>query len=662
MTKGDRELGMGRPITRRDFIDGVAVTVGAALVRPSGATAAEPAVGAQAPTGAAAAAAQYPPMRYGLRGAHPGSFETAHADRDGRAWENPQDTGETYDLVIVGGGLSGLAAGYFFRKAADPSAKVLILDNHDDFGGHAKRNEFVLNGQTRIVSGGTGYMVRPPTWPQATKDMLKEIGVELKDPTHKTDRTVYSSLGLKPSVFFDKESYGEDRLVVGLSFPRATPELLAKTPLSAQARADALRLWGEKRDYMPEMAPEQKIAQLQKMSYRDYLLNVAKVHPDVLPLVGGVWCLGQDTCSAWFAYYRGAVGFQGLGVKRPPYSPEDPTIRDEDVTFPAGNSDIARMIVRWLIPGTLPPGSMSSIETTRVDYSKLDDPKSPVRIRLSSTAVRVKHASDHKPGLLESDDREVDVTYVRDGKAYRVRGKGCVLACNNAMIPYLCPEMPDKQKQALHMAVRAVNMQTSVFLRDWKSFVKAGVSNVFAPGSFYTTMGLGSPMTFGSYKPAKTPDDPIVVGLSSPSGVLAHEPLVRGLRGGKAMPIGMPLRQQLAALRAGMLATPFEVYERHIRDQMARTLGPSGFDPARDIEAIVVNRWPHGFALSLNSLFDPDFPDDELPYLVGRKQFGRITIANSDASGLDLTQTAFDEADRAVNELLPRHYGYFARI
>ncbi len=659
MDKHDRELGMGRAITRRDFIDGVAVAIGGTLIRPT-AGAAAPLGAPQAPGGDPGAT--YPPMRYGMRGAHPGSFESAHADRDGREWANPQDTGETYDLIVVGGGLSGLAAAYYFRKATDAAGKVLVLDNHDDFGGHAKRNEFTLNGQTRLVTGGTGYMVRPGTFPLHSREMMKEVGVDLHDPTHKTDRSIYRSLGLEPSVFFDKESYGEDRLVVGLTMARATRELLAKTPLSAQVRADVTRLWQERKDYMPGFSPEQKIAQLQKMSYRDYLLNVAKVHADVLPLVGGVWCLGQDTCTAWFAYYRGSPGFDGLGIKRPDFSPEDPNMRDEDITFPAGNSDIARLIVRWLIPGSLPPGTMSEIELTRLDYSKLDDPKSPVRIRLSATAVRVEHVTGRKAGLLESDDRETFVTYVKDGKSHRVRGKGCVLACNNAMIPFLCPELPEKQKAALHLAVRAVNMQTNAFLRDWKPFAKAGISNVFAPGSFYTTIGLGSPMTFGACKPARTPDDPIVVGFSSPSGVLAHEPFVRGLRNGRPMPVGMPLRDQLAALRGAVLATPFATYERHIREQLTRVLTGTGFDPARDIEAIVVNRWPHGFALGLNSLFDPEVAEDERPHLVGRKQFGRISIANSDASGVDLTQTAFDEAFRAVHELMPRHYGYFSRI
>src|SRR5882724_5822051 len=125
---------MHRRITRRDFLNGVAVTAGAAML-PGNAFA----------FGADSQTPYYPPALTGLRGSHPGSFDAAHALRDGTFWDTagkPADTGETYDLVIVGGGISGLSAAHFYRKTAGPQARILILDNHDDFGGHAKRNEF----------------------------------------------------------------------------------------------------------------------------------------------------------------------------------------------------------------------------------------------------------------------------------------------------------------------------------------------------------------------------------------------------------------------------------------------------------------------------------------------------------------------------------------
>jgi spermidine dehydrogenase len=660
MTYSDRELGMDRAITRRDFINGVSTVVGGTLLTPRLQASGPP----QAP-GPGATSEYYPPTRTGMRGDHPGSFEAAHALRDGTTWRSAEDTKETYDLVVVGGGLSGLAAAYFYRKMTSPDARILVLDNHDDFGGHAQRNEFVSRGRTLIIHAGTDYMVRPSTYPAPAREMLKDVGVELRDPTHARLRDLYGSLGLKPALFFDKETYGEDRLVVGGSIGGATPEFLAKTPLSPAVRADVLRLWGEERDYMPGMSKEEKIAKLQKMSYREYLLNVVKVHPDVLLLVGGVWCLGQDTSSAWFAFYRAYPGFKGLGIERPPFSPSDPTIRDEDVMFPAGNSAIARMIVRSLIPDSLPAGSMAEVELKRVNYAALDSPKSPVRIRLNSSAIHVRHLGDAPRAALVPDTRETEVTYVRDGKAFRVRSKGCVMACNNAMIPHLVPDLPAQQKAALHLAVRAVNLITVAALRDWKAFEKLGVSNITCPGSFYRTVGLSSPIDFGTYKAPRNPSEPILMRLGTSngsSGMLGAEPMVRALRHGKPLPVGMPVRDQLKELRLALLAAPFEMFERHIREQAARTLSAGGFDPARDIEAIFVNRWAHGFALGQNLLFDSDNPEEDPPYVKGRKRFGRITIANSDASGIDLTQTAFDEAFRAVREVIPQNYGYFGII
>lgn len=661
MTKTDRELGMDRPITRRDFLNGVSIAVGASQVNLTGLDA----FGMPRVASSQAPSDHYPPAKMGLRGDHPGSFEAAHALRDRSAVGQAEDTRETYDLVVVGGGMSGLSAAYFFRKMTGPDVRILILDNHDDFGGHAQRTEFVSSGgQTFLTPGGTDYMVRPSTYTAPAREMLKDVGVDLRGGTRDSNRG-FGASGLRPGVFFDKETFGEDRLVVGSSIGAATPEFLAKTPLSPQVRSDVVRLWQEKHDYLPGLSKEEKIAKLQKTSYRDYLLNVVKVHPDVLLLVGGVWCLGQDTTSAWFALYRNFPGFQGLGIERPPFSPGDSAIRDEDVHFPAGNSDIARMMVRSLIPASLPAGTMGDVELIRVNYATLDDPKSSVRLRLNSTVMKVQHTGRAPTARLVPDLREVEVTYVRGGKAFRVRGKGCVLACNNAMIPYLCPELPARQKEALHLAVRAVNMLTCVLVRDGSAFEKLGVSNITCPGSFYRSVGRAMPLDFGTYKAPRTSAGPGLVRFGTSngsSGMLGAVPMVRALRGGKPMPVDLPLREQLRELRAALLQTPFETFERNIREQLTRTISAGGFDPARDIEAICVNRWAHGFALGQNSLFDPDVPEEETPWVIGRKPFGRITIANSDASGIDLTQTAFDEAYRAVTELTPRNYGYFGRI
>ena len=206
----DRELGMGRGITRRDFLNGVALTAGAAML-PSDLLAA-----ADMQAGREQSSDYYPPALTGLRGSHPGSFDAAHSLRDGTFWEQagtPVDTGESYDLVVVGGGISGLSAAHFFRKAAGSKARVLVLDNHDDFGGHAKRNEFHPGQRTLLGFGGTFSIESPAPYSAVAKGLIEELGIDVPSYSRYVNRGLYRSFGLGPKVFFDKETFGADKLV-----------------------------------------------------------------------------------------------------------------------------------------------------------------------------------------------------------------------------------------------------------------------------------------------------------------------------------------------------------------------------------------------------------------------------------------------------------------
>ena len=655
--KSDRELGMDRAITRRDFLNGMSVAVGGTLLGPALAR------GEGVPQQPPAGGTYYPPALTGMRGSHPGSFEVAHGLRDGKTWDSPEELRETYDVVVVGAGMSGLAAAYYFRKMHQADVRVLILDNHDDFGGHAKRNEFTVDDRLLIARGGTSYIVQPWTFTAEGRELLKDIGVDYYESSYEHDTDLYAKMGLRGATYFDRESFGVDRLVVehgapatgggvtGRPGPGPTPEFLAKTPLPAHVRQDLLRLWAEKRDYLSGLSVAEKGKKLQRTSYQDYLLNVVKVHPDVLQYYhpDGPAGLTTDTTSAWYFFKLNRPGFEGLGVPLPPDARSELNRTRPDPNepmgfyFPEGNAGVARLLVRWLIPEALPGRTMVDAQLTRVRYARLDEPGSPVRLRLNSTVVRVRNV-----GQDPTKATEADVTYVREGKAYRVRAKGLVLACYNAMIPYLCPELPEGQKEALHLAVRGVNMATNVAIRNWTAFEKLGVSNITCPGLSYpgyAGVSLTDPRSLGEYR---TPSQP-------------EEPMVLRMRGGIArLPRKAP-RDQFRAARGVLYQTTFEEFERRIRADLLRLLGDGGFDPARDITAITINRWPHGFAMGEN-MFDPEWTDEERPWVRARKRFGRITIANSDAGAVHLTNCAFDEAYRAVDELNPRHMGWWQRF
>ena len=661
MKKRDRELGMDRPITRRDFLNGVSMAVGSTLVRP-GSSEAAPTVQEALP--GSGADVNYPPARTGLRGSHPGSYEVAHAMKDGKAWETGEDTGETYDLVVVGGGMSGLGAAYYFRKQAGPKAKIMLLDNHDDFGGHAKRNEFNVRDRLLIARGGTMYIERPATYTQEGQALLKDIGIDYGEPTYEIDRGFYGSLGLSSAQFFDKETFGVDKLVVrdlgegggfGGGGRGPSPEYLARTPLAPHVQKELVRLYNEKRDYLEGLSPAEKDRALRKTSYKNYLLNHVKLHPDALkyfhPGGGGCPSLTIETYSAYFAFNHYRPGFDGLGLEMEPdtgRSLDDNRPNQNEPTqwhFPEGVGGVARLIVRYLVPAALPGHSMADAELSRLDYNKLDRPSNPTRIRLNSTAVRVRNVGDPESAT------ETEVIYAQQGKAHRVRAKGCVLACFHAVIPYMCPDLPEAQKEALHLAVRATQMITNVALNDWKVFEKMGISSVSCPGAsypYYSSLALNPPITMGGYWPPRSPDEPVVMEMNGGSG-------------GMERPSGMNARDMFRAAREIMYRTTFETYERNIRTHLARVLGDGGFDPARDVAAITINRWPHGYAMGMNYLFDPDWSAEEVPWVRARQRFGRITIANTDAIGVCLTQAAFDQAYRAVDELDPRHMAYWNR-
>ncbi|WP_052958475.1 FAD/NAD(P)-binding protein [Aquamicrobium sp. LC103] len=663
MNGEDKNLGMGRSIRRRDFIQGMAVAAGGAAALAASSKAFAQTAGGTMVADGPPSPGSYPPLRDGMRGMHPGSFEAAHALRDGQEFGAPEDTKETYDLVVVGGGLSGLAAAYFFRKRAGASARILILDNHDDFGGHARRNEFVHDGKQLIANGGSSYMVAPSQWTYESISLINELGIAKGHPTDKVDRELYRSLGLKTATFFRKEVYGDDKLVPGGTPLNPTPEFLADTPFPQAVRDDLFKLVKGKVDYLAGLSVDEKIAKLKSISYRDYLLNVAKVHPDVVPLMQGMWCLGADMGTAWFAFFRMRPGFEGLGLERPWGSPESEEHMADDFSLPAGNSDIARLIVRALIPEALAPGDFAEVETKRVDYAALDQQSSPTRIRLGSLATRVKPAGGSRV-MFEPDDGEIEVTYIKDDKLQRVRGKNVVLACMNNVIPYLLPELPETQKDALRQAVRAPNQMTNVLFRNWEAFAKLKVSSVTFPGTFFGRMGLPTPRFLGEMTPSLAPSEPIVVsfGTGSNSGICSNETMVGELLGGTPPEPGTPMDEQFRMVRAGLLETPFETFERAVRRQAAAVLGSGGFDPARDILAITVNRWPHGFTTGRNTLFEPAKPDDVSPTVIARQPFGRITIANADAGGVSTAGTAIDEAFRAVRELEQRSLGFYEQI
>ena len=620
----DRSLGLDRPISRRDFLDGVALGLSGAMALPGLLEGSQD-------------APYYPPSLTGLRGAHVGAYEAFHALRDGKLAAGlpmPAPTGERYDLVVVGAGISGLTAAHYYRKAA-PGARILILDNHDDFGGHAKRNEFTHEGRTFVGYGGTFAVESPLPYSAVAKGLLRELGIDVSRYAEYYDVGLYRGLGLRNGYFFDQETFGTDKLVIGAPGSEA---FAANAPISEAARRDLKRLTTEGFDPYPGLSEADKRARLARVSYADYLTRVLGLDPALVALYQTaphtLFGAGIDVVSAQDAYGLGLPGFTGMGLGETPGPGQNYDARTTDEAerfffhFPDGNATIARLLVRGLIPGSIPGTSAEDVVTARADYTTLDRAANRVRIRLNSPVIQVRHE-----GVAGS---RVEVTYLSGGKPVTVTSRSVVLACWHAAIPYLCPELPTAQKEALAFAIKVPLVYTNVLIRNWTSFQKLGISGVSAPGGWHTEARLDLPVGIGQYRHSNRPTDPVVLHLSK-----------------SACKPGHPIREQHRLGRNELFATPFPVIERKIRDQLGRVLGAGGFDPARDILGITVNRWPHGYAYQYNSLSDDFwFEGKPTPCEAARVRYGRIAFANADAGAYSYTDAAIDHGHRAAHEVI----------
>jgi len=633
----DRALGMDRDISRRDLLHGFGALAASSFV--PGAAFADGVLAAEK-TGQP----YYPPALTGMRGNHDGAFEVAHQlAREGKRDWGPLDEPDkgVYDLVVVGAGLSGLAAAHFYLKD-NPGGRILIIDNHDDFGGHAKRNEFAVNGRTHIGYGGSQSLQSPNFYPGVAKSLINDLGIDVERLGNAYDRDFFKRNGLAEGIHFNSKDWGSNHLVrfsignlswLPLAPSDLTPsEAVAQMPMSESARAEFLRLLTTDTDQVGIADENERRSYLNSISYRKFLEQYLDIRePEVFAVLQDLavdYGVGIEAAkAATIVGYTGLPGRGAMGL--PEYEDDEPYIHH----FPDGNASVARLMVRNMIPDVAPGTTSEDILMATFDYSKLDVATSPVRCRLNSTVVHVEH--DGAP----DSAKQVNIDYVRDGQAHRVRAAHCILACYNSIIPALCPELPEKQRKALSMGAKSPILYTSVMLNNWNAWKKLGIGGVVSSGSYHVNTVLDFPVSWGGQDYADNPDDPIMVHMEK----FLH-------RANE----GLSARDQRRLGRHELLATDFETMERNVREQLAGLLSAGGFDPARDIAGITVNRWAHGYADGFSDLGDPwhgGRNDERSPNVIGRKPHGRIVIANSDAGASAMLESAVGQAHRAVSEL-----------
>jgi spermidine dehydrogenase len=617
MSRNDDDLGMGRQITRRDVIHGAgSAAIGLPLL-----------LGGCGPSGTER---YYPPTRAGMRGSHVGSFEVSHElAREGRDFGPGRRVSEEYDLIVVGGGISGLAAAYYFRQAHGEGARILILENHDDFGGHAKRNEFHQGGDMRLAWGGV-FNLEYPMFSDTVQALMADLGVDVARLEQQEDFNYGEDGRLGPATYFDAETYGRDELIPGFAVRHGDPvralDGLDRVPLSAASVASLKRFYSLRTDVLAATSAAQRQEYLRSISYLDFVQEhgglTAEAAEIFVKATHGYAGVGADSLSAAECAGAGLPIDHLLGGE---LQTNPGGVGGESTMFPDGNASIARLLVKELVPEIAPGASRNDIVAADFDYARLDEHAAPVRIRLNSTAVRV----------LEQGDT-VEVTYVRNNETLTVRAGQAILACYHSIIPFLCPQLPEPQKAAMRSQVKRPLLVTNVLLRNSDAADRLGVSGAYCPGRLHGAAWLVKGFEGATYEHRWDDPGPAVMQFWG-----AVDP---GMRGAEA-------RAQHRASRALMLGMGFEDFEREVRTVLDGMLGPGGFQAADDILAVTVNRWPHGYSYDYLDLWDPEWPPGEAPHEVARQRFGRIAIANADAGANAYTHVAIDEAWRAVKEL-----------
>lgn len=630
-SRAEKALGLDQDITRRDFLNSTLLASGGLLL-----SSASPAQLLAKQNNPSPNSFGDDWTGYGGVGDYANSngnttsvFEAGHRIRDGEFDSFPanfEETGEVYDCAVVGGGISGLAAALIFHRQAGEGKTCLVLDNHPVFGGEAKRNEFLVDGHR--LMGHQGSALFQVNYPRSfIERFYQSIGLRTprleyqkwgsSDPEIPLTTTPY--LGSAPYGLYFGARFGQPK---GVWVSDPWTRKLAGAPISATARQELLRVQSADPSaaQVPKYRGDAISRRLDTITLEDHLMEKHRISRETVrtfltPDEGSAFGLGPDALSGYTAYAFDAFG---------------PTLDEENQMFPDGNSGIARLIVKTLIPESIDgEHSLEDVCRNNLNFSALDRAGAPARIRLDSTAVWVKHDGD------PAKSQFVTILYTRGNKLYRVRARSVVMAGGSWTTKHIVRDLPDDRKDAYSQFYRSPCMLANVAVRNWRFLYKMGISGAQWFEGIGTYLQIRKLALCGADSPTIGPDSPVIITLKVVYSRPGHSTEEQGHLG-----------------RAEMIATPFREYERQIREQFTAMFARTGFEASRDIAGIILNRWGHAYASPAPGFY---FGKDGKPApgdLLRAAPFGRIAFANVDLSGMPDHKSSIIEADRAVGQVL----------
>jgi spermidine dehydrogenase len=620
-----RSLGLGAPITRRDFMGATLIGSGALLL------------GAPAPARAQGLTSQWNGYAgigdYARSNGNVASVvNAAHGVRDGfyeSRIGSAEEVDEPYDLIIVGGGFAGLIAAYEFHKSR-PNGRCLALDNQPIFGGEAKQNQIQVDGVMLTgPQGSNGAVVpRPDNTYAHVVGLWDEIGLprsyDWVEPTG-------AATGLKfARDHYDPMYWREEEASIGYFFdtPFARRQAwvvdpwsddLSRAPIPPEVRRDWLK-W----KHAPVLAHGDEASTnrwLDSMSYGDLIVRELGLSKEVFrlsdPLVATAdYGVSSDAVSAYGAKLLGLPGTDTNAISSGAFS------------FPGGNAAILRHIVKALLPDAITGSrSFSDVLYAPIDFGALDRPQH-TRIRLGATVVAVRH--DGEP----ENSKHVDVTYAVDGELRRVRGQAAIVAAGGWITRHIVRDMPPSYVSAYAQFHHGPILVANVAVRNWKAFAKLGISAAHWFDGFGFFVNLRQPMRVDGV--------PVPLDPSKPAMLTLYVGFPQS---------GVPIDRQTSTARALLFATTYAQFELQIRKQLQLMLGGAGFDARRDIAGIVLNRWGHAYiAPQPGFYFGTD--GEPAPLEVIRRRYGRIAFGHSELSGRQSWGRAAQESRRALKQVL----------